>query len=229
MYCHSNQAAGVGGFERAIEPEGLCAFRAPDAQTDVVRFNLLGPDWTKIPKGYFGVLPEKVVAELNIQKEYLTGRTHVLGDHSSADTVEEIPIALSYPRMTGAVDDQNYATRVDAIITFGTEENFRKGTTHSIIFGSGNIREPNLDVNGLCGYVNRIYPGYAGVELYTACKESDQTFSIDCSPTIGARRTCIADNFLNNNIAGQLIYQYATLKDHLAVLRAFKKLAMSFL
>jgi hypothetical protein len=204
------------------------ATRGPGAQTDVVHFNLLGPDWAKVPKGYSGILPEKVVAGLNIPKEYVTHNTNLLGGQSSAKAVEDIPIAFSYPSMTGAAEDQTFATRIDAIIRLGREKYFREGT-HSIIFGNGNTREPSLDVNGLCGYVDRIHSVYAGYEFYTACRVSDQTFSIFCDAPDNGRRICIADNFLKDHMASQLIYQYATLKDHLAVLRAVKKLVMSFL
>jgi hypothetical protein len=215
------------------------ATAALGAQADIVHFNLLGPDWTKVPKDYHGVLPEKVVAELNIPREYVTHRTKLFaklfGDRPPATTVEDIPIAFSYPGMAGAADEQsfaagqNFAARIDAIIRPGSEENFRKGT-HTIIFGNGKTREPSLDVNGLCGYVDRVHPVYAGYEFYTACKESDQTFDIFCDPRSDTgRRICIADNFLKANMAGQTFYQYATLKDHLAVLSAFTKLVMSFL
>jgi hypothetical protein len=204
------------------------------AQTNIVHFNLLGPDWAKVPKDYHGVLPEKVVAELDIPKEYVAQSNKLLGDRPSEKTVEDIPIAFSYPSMAGAIDEQNFpagenfATRIDAIIRPGSEENFRKGT-HSIIFGNGNTREPSLDVNGLCGYVDRLHPVYAGYEFYTACRESEQSFSIFCAPEYNGRHVCIADNFLKANLAGQLIYQYPTLKDHLALLGATTKLVMSFL
>jgi hypothetical protein len=187
------------------------------AQTDIAHFNLLGPDWAKIPKDYHGVLPEKVVAEFDIPKEYVAHRTklfaRLFGDRPSAKTVEDISIAFSYPGMTGAADEQSFATgqnfaaRIDAIIRPGSEENFRKGT-HTIIFGNGKTREPGLDVNGLCGYVDRVHPVYAGYEFYTACKESDQTFDIFCDPRYDAgRRICISDNFLKDNVAGQMFYQ----------------------
>jgi hypothetical protein len=124
------------------------------AQTDIVHFNLLGPDWAKVPEDYHGVLPEKVVAELNIPKEYVTHRTKLFaklfGDQPSAKTVEDIPIAFSYPSMTGAADEhsfataQNFAARIDTIIRPGSAANFRKGT-HAIIFGNGKTREPRLD------------------------------------------------------------------------------------
>lgn len=210
------------------------ATRALGGQTDLVHFNLLGPDWAKVPKDYHGVLPEKVVAELNIPGEYVARNTRLFGYRPSEKTVEDIPIAFSYPSMAGAADEQNFSTgenfaaRIDAIIRPGSEENFRKGT-HSIIFGSGKTREPSLDIGGLCGFVDRVHPVYAGYEFYTACRESDQTFEIFCGPQYDAgRRICIADNFLKANLAGQLFYQYATLKNHLAVLPAFTKLVMSF-
>jgi hypothetical protein len=215
------------------------ATTVPAAQADIVHFNLLGADWAKVPKDYHGVLPEKVVAELDIPKEYVTHRTKLFaklfGDQPSAKTVEDIPIAFSYPGMTGAANEQsiaaageNFAARIDAIIRPGSQENFRKGT-HSIIFGNGKTREPSLDVNGLCGYADRVHPVYAGYEFYTACRESDQTFEIFCDPQYDSgRRVCISDNFLKENLAGQLFYQYARLKDHIAVLRAFTKLVMSF-
>lgn len=65
---------------------------APGAQTDIVRFNLLGPDWAEIPKGYTGLIPDKVVAELHIPEEYVAHSTKLHGDQSSKKAVEEIPI-----------------------------------------------------------------------------------------------------------------------------------------
>ena len=39
--------------------------------TEIIRFDLLGPDWDKVPNDDYGVMPEKVVTELDIPKEYL--------------------------------------------------------------------------------------------------------------------------------------------------------------
>jgi hypothetical protein len=36
-----------------------------------VHFAFMGVDWDKVPKGHYGVLPEKVYMELEIPREYL--------------------------------------------------------------------------------------------------------------------------------------------------------------
>jgi hypothetical protein len=118
-------------------------------------------------------------------------------------------------------------TRIGGIITGGREDFLRKGV-HSIIFRDGVTHDPSLDVNGLCGYVDHIHVGYAGDEFYTACKETNQIFEIVCFPPLNRHRICTSENYLEDNLSGQLIYQYSTLREHLALLGAFRTLVVSF-
>jgi hypothetical protein len=200
-------------------------------QPEIVHFSLLGADWAKIPEGYSGVAPETVIAELNLPKEYVVRRNwfrNLFGLGPLDRRTTNVPIAFFYPSMRGAAYDRSLETRIGAIIDGGREDHFRKGV-HSIIFRDGVMRDPSLDVNGLCGYVDRTHVGYAGDELYTACKEADQTFSIICFPLLNGRRACTSDSFLGGGIGGRLFYRYPMLREHLTLLGGFKKLVMSFI
>jgi len=189
-------------------------------RSELMHFSLLGPDWAKIPQGYSGVTPETVIAELNIPAEYVVRRKQ------PAQTTN-VSIAFLYPSMKGAAYESPQ-TRIGGIITSGREDFFRKGV-HSIIFRDGVTHDPSLDGNELCGYVDHIHVGYAGDELYTSCKEMDQTFSIVCFPPLNRRRICTSENYLEDNLSGQLIYQYSTLREHVALLEAFRTLVISFI
>lgn len=204
--------------------------RASPPESQLMHFNLLGPDWAKVPEGYSGILPEKVVAEFDIPKEYFAN-LKLFGFDPIEKTIEGgISITFSYPSMKGATEAPGAATRIEATITAGrSEESFRK-SVHDFIFAPGRTtREPNLDVGGLCGYVDRVHPGYAGDEFYIACKETDQTFLIVCYPPFNNRHVCADNVFLGQQIVGQLGYQYHILKEHLALIGSVKQLVMSFM
>jgi hypothetical protein len=59
------------GASAAVGAFYLAAFLAYALAPPIFHYNLSGPDWAKIPEGYSGVTPEKIVAELNVPKEYL--------------------------------------------------------------------------------------------------------------------------------------------------------------
>jgi hypothetical protein len=181
---------------------------APEDRTakegQLVHFNLLGVDWSKVVRGH--VAPEKVVAEFNIPAEYLTNQK-LFGFDPIKQTISSIPIAFSYPSMKGTVKARGAVTRIGALISQGSEDAYRK-TVHSFISAEGRIREPSLDVNGLCGYVDHVHPGYAGVGFYVACRETDQSFSIDCFPPLNGRHPCTVTGFVNDQLAAQLFFQH---------------------
>ena len=203
--------------------------RLADRQSEIRHFRLLGPDWARIPKGYFGVTPEKVVAELNIPQEYLTPPSF-FGPKPPTIT-ESIPIEVLFPSMTGAAgiaasDPRRYAV-IGGPLDAATEAGHRKGV-RTIVLSSGRVRNPKLDVDGLCGYVDRVHPGYAGDEFYTSCDEADQTFSIICFPPINAHHVCNESAFLGGQIGVELFYQYPLLSEHGEMLESLKKLIASF-
>ncbi len=188
-------------------------------------FNLLGPDWARIPKGYSGLTPMKVVAELNIPEQYV-----VLGGALRGPLTENessIPIVVFYPSMKGASRRNSSEARINVIISAGTEEGFRNGA-RSLIFVDGRTRDPSLDVNGLCGYVDHVHRGWAGVEFYTSCNKSEQTFSIICHPPLNGIRSCMDGNFVGEQFGAQLFYQYSMLKEHRQILDSLKTLILSF-
>lgn len=204
--------------------------RASPPESQLMHFNLLGPDRAKVPEGYSGILLEKTVGEFDIPKEYFANRK-LFGFDPIKKTIEGgIPIAFSYPSMKGATEAPGAATRIEATVTAGgREDDFRK-SVHDFIFAPGRTtREPSLDVGGLCGYVDRVHPGYARDEFYIACKEADQTFLIICYPPFNSHHVCADNVFLGQQIVGQLGYQYPILKEHSALLGSVKQLVMSFM
>jgi hypothetical protein len=161
------------------------------------------------------------VAQLAIPKEYITPWT------SRAEVTDNVSIAILYPSMQSAVDTYS-ERRIDVLIDAGKEEKARRGV-RSFVFGDGQTHDPKLDVNGLCGYVDNIHPGNAGLEFYTSCNEADQVFSIFCDPPFTARRDCRTDGFLTGEIGVALTYRYPLLKEHAAMFDAVKKLVGSFI
>jgi hypothetical protein len=192
-----------------------------DPDSKIVHFNLRGPDWSRIPEGYVGIAPTRIVAQLAIPKEYLAPWT------SRAEVVSDVSIAIFYPSMQSAVDSHS-ERRIGVIINAGKEDKARKGVRLSV-FGSGQTHDPKLDVNGLCAYVDNIHPGNAGLEFYISCNEADQLFSIVCYPPFNARRVCSTHGFLVGEIGVVLMYQYPLLKEHAAMFDAVKKLVSSFI
>jgi hypothetical protein len=90
----------------------------PDSK--IVHFNLRGPDWSRIPEGYTGITPTRIVAQLAIPKEYITPWT------SRAEVTGSISIAIFYPGMQSAVDLHS-EKRIDVTINAGKEDKARKG------------------------------------------------------------------------------------------------------
>jgi hypothetical protein len=137
---------------------------------------LSGPDWAKIPEGYSGVTPEKIVAELNVPKEYLERFNGTTSQPQSA-----ISIAVLYPNMNSGVGAGSSQARICIIITANREDDARKGVqflTHE----EGRIRDAQSDVGSLCAFVDHQHPGYAGNEFYSSCNEAEQTFFVECFP-----------------------------------------------
>lgn len=197
-----------------------------DSQQRTVHFNLLGPDWARIPEGHAGVTPMKVVAELNIPRDYLTPPNPfrpkpLMQDESS------IPVDVLYPSMKGAAEAQSSESKIGLIIHAAREDALPKGI-QAFYSDAGRIRDSRLDNNGLCGYTDNKNPGYYGNEFYISCNKSDRTFDIICFPRFNDHRVCNETAFLGNQIGGQLIYQHETLKEHQAILDSIRKLVTSF-
>jgi hypothetical protein len=191
----------------------------PDSK--IVHFNLRGPDWSRIPEGYAGIAPTRIVAQLAIPKKYIAPWT------SRAEVVDNVSIAIFFPSMQSAVDSHS-ERRIDVTINAGKEDKARKGVRF-FVYGHGQTRDPKLDVDGLCGYVDDIHPGYAGDEFYTSCNEAEQLFSILCDPPFNTRRVCNTEGFLAGEIGVALMYQYPLLKEHSAMFAAVKNLVSSFI
>jgi hypothetical protein len=198
-------------------PEAAAA-QAADSDT---HFKLLGPDWARIPEGYSGLTPTKIIAQLKIPKEYLNRQT------TSGLTLSSISLAIAYPSMEGAAGAPSSDATVFAAIGAGEAALHRKGGKFFLSTGAWK-REPTLDAGGLCGYVDREDPGYKGDEFYTACDEAERTFSIICFPEFNGRRVCSESAFLGGHIGAVLTYRHVILDNHRAMLDAMRKLVMSF-
>jgi hypothetical protein len=213
----------------ATPPGGL---RAGDPQPEIMHFNLLGPDWARIPEGYSGVTPEKITAGLNIPNEYIMLHNPFRTNGPLTQNESSIPLGVFYPSMKGAfgygaAEAPSSESRIYAVLHASREEESRKGV-RSLLSGVGTRRSSQLDVDRLCGYVDNEHPGRAGQEFYSSCNESEQTFFIDCFPPYNNRRSCSETSFLEDQFGAELTYQYPMLKDHQALLGALKKLVMSF-
>jgi hypothetical protein len=195
--------------------------RVADPQPAILHFNLLGPDWARIPEGYSGLTPTKVVAELNIPQEYVSQYRPLTANESS------IPIDISYPAMTGTAEAQSSGAHLYAVIHAGREDHSRKGVK-MLLLHDGTKRDVQLDVDGLCGYVDEVHRGNAGLEFYVSCDEAEQTFDITCFQPFNNRRSCSETAFLEGQIGAELTYQYPMLKDHQVMLDALRKLVTSF-
>jgi hypothetical protein len=209
------------GASAAIGAFYLASLLSYALEPPIFHYKLSGPDWARIPEGYSGVTPEKIVAELNIPKEYLTRY-----NKSPSQPQSNISINVFYPSMKGAVRGGSPEPLIGAIIGAAREDHFRKGVRSFI--RDGVAHDPSLDVNGLCGYVDLIHPGYAGDELFIACNETDQTFTIICFAPSNGYRLCTEDAFVGGEIGAQIFYHDSLLKEHQAMLGAFKRLVLSF-
>jgi hypothetical protein len=201
---------------------GRAELRVGESQPEIVHFNLSGPDWERIPEGYSGLAPMKLVAELNIPKQYVDAFQPLAQD------VTNVALTVLYPSMRGVPSSgESSESQIGIIISAGKEETFRKGT-RLIIFSDGLVRNPSLDVSGLCGYVDKVHPGYAGDELYTSCEGSEQSFSIVCYPLFNGRRPCTDTAFLGAPLGAQLFYQRSLLKDRNPMVGSLRNLILSF-
>lgn len=194
--------------------------RVVDSQPAIMHFNLLGPDWARIPEGYSGLTPMKVVAELNIPEEYVTQYRPLTENESS------IPIVVAYPSMKGATKAPFSEPHIYVGIDAHREDKSRKGVR--FLFEEAMKHNLQLDVDGLCGYVDNEHPGNAGLEFYGSCDEAERTFFITCFQPFNNRRSCSETAFLEGEIGAELTYQYSMLKDHQVMLDALRKLVMSF-
>lgn len=205
---------------------------AADPQSETMHFNLLGPDWARIPEGYSGVTPEKIIAELNIPKEYVVLHNPFRTNGPLTQNEGSIPLAVFYPSMKGAAeygaaDGPFSETQIYLALDAGREEASRKGVRF-LLSHEGMKRNSELDVGGLCGYVDEEHPGSSGQEFYSSCDEAEQTFFIDCFQPFNNHRSCGETAFFEGQIGAELSYQYPMLKDHRALLNAMKRLVRSF-
>jgi hypothetical protein len=134
------------GGSAAIGAFYLASFLSYVLEPPIFHYKLSGPDWARIPEGYSGVTPEKIVTELNIPKEYLARY-----NGSPSQPQSNISINVFYPSMKGAVRGGSPEPLIGAIIGAGREDHFRKGVRSFI--RDGVAHDPSLDVNSLCGYV----------------------------------------------------------------------------
>jgi hypothetical protein len=184
-------------------------------------FKLLGPDWARIPEGYFGVVPEIVVTELTVPREYLARRG------PQQESQSNVAIEVFFPSMSGAAGAQSSEAKINLIIHAAREDGVPTGIQRAYSDGVRQ-REPSLDKGDLCAYVDHQSPGYAGDEFYLACDRSIRTFDIICFPQFNNRRVCSEVAFLDGKLGAQLFYQYPLLSDHGIMLDAVRKLVMSF-
>lgn len=201
-----------------------------DPDTGMVHLELLGPDQDRIPEGYVGVVPEKVVAELNIPKEYLRLEGSRAGPFvvpPLTTQTSNVPIEVFYPSMRGATEREVSEIRIRGIIKWADESRMRNGV-RSTYLRDGVTRESDLDVSDVCGFIDAIHVGYAGTQFYVACNDTQRTFSILCSPPFNNRRVCSEDAFVGQNVGIGLSYPMSILKEHQDLLAAFKTLVRSF-
>jgi hypothetical protein len=204
------------------KPETANGSVAGSDDSTALHFKLLGPEWEDWPAGYSGQIPETVIAELSIPREYVAA-------DPATDRTSSILIQLSYPSMKGAVGQQSSEARINAIISATAGKSRPIGPPlFSFRFMRGKTREPRLDVNGLCGYVDTQHPGSVGVEFYVACDESRRSFQIFCSPEFNHHRPCSDSAFLGGHIRAQISYQIGMLKERDAIMEAVRKLVLSF-
>jgi hypothetical protein len=64
--------------------------------------------------------------------------------------------------------------------------------------------------------------------LFIACNATDQTFTIICFAPLNDYRVCSEDAFVGGQIGAQIFYHDSLLKEHQAMLGAFKRLVLSF-
>lgn len=210
----------------AVPAIGVCyvaAFLAYALAPSIFHYKLTGPDWERIPKGYFGVLPEKAVAELNVPKQYLD---RINGPTSQPQSA--ISIAILYPSMNSAVGAESSENAIGIIITASREDDSRKGVKQ-LIHEDGRTRDAQSDVGPLCALVDHQHPGYAGDEFYSSCNEDDQTFFINCFPPTKGQRLCVEVAHVGNQLGVEMFYKDSMLKDHSAMLEAIKRVVISFL
>lgn len=201
------------------------AVRASPPDSQIMHFNLLGPDWAKIPESYSGISPMRVVAELNIPKEYVFRNSlrKPLTENESS-----IPIVVLYPSMKGGADEgRSSAARIYAVIDAGEENRSRKGV-QSLLGRPGMKVDPRLNIDGLCGYIDNEHAGAAGQLFYSSCNPTEQTFFVACFPPFRGRRSCSDTTFLEGEIGAELTYQYSLLKEHRMMLDALRRLVTSF-
>lgn len=204
---------------------GLCA---EEPGKEVVHFNLLGTDWARIPEGHSGIAPMKVVAELNIPKEYLMRNSPPFLLAPRTENESSIPLVFLFPSLKAGEEGMSPGTRVYAIIDGSSRDERSRRGVMLLLSRLGMERAPRLDVDGLCGYVDE-YPGTIGQEFYSSCHSAEQTFFITCFPEFNYRRSCSETAFLAGEIGAELTYQHALLKDHANLLKGLTKLISSFI
>ena len=89
-------------------------------------------------------------------------------------------------------------------------------------------REPSLDHDGLCGYVDKVHVVWKDYQYYVPCQPSDPDFFIDCFGPCGTRHRCTQYVFLGQRINASLSYQHQLLKRHENIVEAVQKLVFSF-
>ena len=201
-----------------------------------VHFEFMGVDWDRVPKGYRGVLPEKVYMELEIPREYVnTTVVPFLFWSSIADNLglygpskkrrSSIYINAFYPSMTvqpGAASDE----RIGVILSAIDPEHHVPADARML--PSGATREPALDQDGLCGYADHVNIGWKGNEFYVPCEPPHSGFYIDCSQPWGKAHPCTEYVFLGRRINASVSYQHRILEHHEAVVDAVRRLVFSF-
>lgn len=201
-----------------------------------VHFAFTGVDWDRVPKGYHGALPEKIYMELEIPREYVnttivpflfwSGITENLSLYwPSSKRRSSVYINAYYPSMKaalGAVSDE----RIGVILSATEPEHHIP--TGARMLHSGVTREPALDHESLCGYVDTVNIGWKGNEFYVPCKPPSSGFFIDCSPPWGKSHPCTEYVFLGQRISVSLSYQHRILEHHEAIVDAVRKLVFSF-
>ena len=200
-----------------------------------VRFALTGVDWDRVPNGYRGVLPEKVYMDLQIPREYVdttvvpflfwSSIAHNIGLYGpSRKHTSSIYINAYYPSMKAAPNRPS-DERIGVILNATERERTASSTR---MLHDGVVREPNLDHDGLCGYVDNVHAVWKDYEYYVPCQPSDRDFFIDCWLPPGARQVCTQYLFLGQRINAQVSYQHRMLKEHRGIVDAVTKLVTSF-
>jgi hypothetical protein len=185
-----------------------------DEDPTSIRIELLGPEWEDVPRGYSGVVPEKVVAALQIPRAYV--------DAEAKTRTSNILIAFSHPGMKPAADRTSRDT-IHAIVLARREES---RPSPYLRLSRDAIREPKLDIGGLCGFVDTQHPGLAGLEFYRPCGEAEPAFEITCGPKFNGRRPCSDYAFMGEGLAVSISYQIEILQHRDAIVDAVEKLIL---